>query len=151
MALIDIRKIAHKQGDSLIRLSLPLGRDVECLLVQFLCGAGIRLQQIHCGQVGEGLSQARVGRRQILLQGADHLFEHPSCFGVAAQRLMGAGKVVQCRNVGEIVGAATLGGGLGFLGLCERGRIVPRGIEILKALLRGGDVDLLRHGLQWRG
>ena len=82
------------------------------------------------------------------MQRAEHLFEHAGCFGVPAQRLVGAGQVVKCRDVGEIIGAATLGGRLGFLGLRKRGRIVPGRIKILKALLRGCDVARLRHGPQ---
>ena len=70
----------------------------------------------------------------------------PGRVAVAAQRLMGAAKIVQRQHVGKIVGAAALGGGLGLLRFGEGGGIVAGRIEILKALLRGGDVDLLRHG-----
>ena len=138
------------QGDILTGPGLRLGRDGERLLVELLRLAGIGLQQVDRGQVGEGLRQTLIGRRQILLQRADHLLEHRGCLGVPAQRLVGAGQVVQRRDVGEVVGAATLGGCLGFLGLRKGRRIVPGSIEILKALLCRSDVDLLRHGRRRR-
>ena len=150
LGLVDVGEIADEQRDILTGRGLRLRRDGERLLVELLRLAGIGLQQVDRGQVGEGLRQSLIVRRQILLQRAEHLFEHRRCLGVPAQRLVGAGQVVQRRDVGEIVGAAALGRRLGFLSLREGGRIVPGSIEILKPLLRRGDVDLLRLGLQRR-
>jgi hypothetical protein len=148
LGFVDVGEIAHEQRDVLIGSALRLGRDVERLLVQLLRLAGIGLQQIHRRQVGEGLGQPRIARREILLHRPDHLPEHPGRLRVPAQRLMGAREVVQRRDVGEIVGAAALGGRLVFLRLCECGGIVAGRIEILKPLLRRGDVTLLRCPLQ---
>ena len=150
LGLVDVREIADEQCDILTGPGLRLGRDGERLLVELLCLAGIGLQQVDRGQVGEGLGQTLIVRRHILLQRAEHLLEHRGCLAVPAQRLVGAGQVVQRRDVGEIVGAAALGRRLGFLSLRKSRRIVPGSIEILKALLRRSDVDLLRHGLQRR-
>ena len=120
-------------------------------MYSFSASPGFACSKYTVARLARGWARRGSVGGRFFCKRAEHLLEHPGGFGVAAQRLMGAGEVVQRRNVGEIIGAATLGGGLGFLGLCERGRIVPGRIEILKALLRGGDVDLLRHGLQWRG
>ena len=148
LGFVGVGEIAHKQGDTLIGSALRLGRDIERLLVEFLCLTGIGLQQIHGGQVGEGLGQARIARREILLHRAEYLLEHPGCFAIPTQRLVGAGQIVQGRDVGKVVRAAALGGCLGFLGLCKRGGIITGRVQLLKTLLRRRHVDLLRRGLQ---
>ena len=150
LGLVDVGEIAHEERDVLIGSALRLGRDLERLLVQFFRLDGIGLQQIHRGQVGERLGQAGIAGREILLQRAEHLLEHPGGLAVAAQRLVGAGQVVQRRDVGEIVGAAALGRRLVLLRLGKRGGIVTGGVKVLEALLRDRDVILLRGGAQRR-
>jgi hypothetical protein len=79
------------------------------------------------------------------LQGSDHLLEHAGSLAVAAERLVGAGEIVERRHIGDVVGAGALGGGLGLLRLGECCGVVAGRVEILKAFLRGGDVVLLRR------
>jgi hypothetical protein len=79
------------------------------------------------------------------LQRRHHLLEHRSRLAVAAERLVRTGEVVECRHIGDVVGAGALGGGLGLLRLGERSGVVAGGVEVLKTLLRGSDVALLRR------
>ena len=146
LVLVDVTEIVDEQGNRRVARANRLCRSLEGLLVQSLGLAVAALQQKHRGQVGLDLGHPGIGRWDIFLQGGEHLLEHPGRVAVAAQRLVGAGQVVQRQDVGKIVGAGTLGRSFGFLCLGESGGVIAGCIEILKALLRSRNVDLLRRG-----
>ena len=117
------------------------------MLVQFLSLAEAALQKIHRGQVGLELGHPGIGRRNISLQRAEYLLEHPCRVIVPAQRLVGATKVVERENISKIVGAAAFGCSFVSLRFGKGGGVIASRIQSLKTLLRSPDVELLSCGL----
>src|SRR5271163_4771679 len=92
--------------------------------------------EIGVGEIVLGLDQALIVRRYVILQRIEHLLKHLGRIGIMAELLMSTRKIVQSRNIGDVVGTTAFGGSFRILCLFKSRNVIAGRVQALKPLLR---------------